>query len=123
MELLFLLLATYFIPAIVAGARKHHNAGAIFMLNLLLGWTLIGWVGALVWACTYVRNHRAEQQRTIDAAYIASGRTPPAKLPDMSRWSLKDTQAYLAQHPQPVPEVTDLDRMHARAIGRPLKNV
>jgi hypothetical protein len=27
-----------------------HNAGAIFALNLLLGWTLVGWVVALVWA-------------------------------------------------------------------------
>lgn len=40
----------YFIPAI-AGAQKK-NAGAIFALNLFLGWTLIGWVVALVWACT-----------------------------------------------------------------------
>jgi hypothetical protein len=40
----------YFIPTI-AGAKKS-NAGAIFVLNLFLGWTLIGWVAALVWACT-----------------------------------------------------------------------
>lgn len=40
----------YFIPAI-AGAKKK-NAGAIFALNLFLGWSLIGWVVALVWACT-----------------------------------------------------------------------
>lgn len=42
----------YFIPSIVASAGKHHNAGAIFALNLLLGWTLVGWVIALVWALT-----------------------------------------------------------------------
>jgi hypothetical protein len=38
----------YFIPSMI-GARKR-NAVPIFVLNLLLGWTFIGWVGALIWA-------------------------------------------------------------------------
>ena len=42
----------YLIPAVVAYMRKHNNRAAIIMLNILLGWTLIGWVGALVWAMT-----------------------------------------------------------------------
>jgi len=42
----------YFIPYIVARRRKHHNAEAIGVLNLLLGWTAIGWIVALIWACT-----------------------------------------------------------------------
>jgi hypothetical protein len=46
------LAALYFIPAFVAGCRGHRNTGAIVALNLLLGWTIIGWIGALVWACT-----------------------------------------------------------------------
>lgn len=49
------LLAVYFLPAIIAGGRHHHNSTAIFVLNMLLGWTLLGWVIALVWACTAVR--------------------------------------------------------------------
>lgn len=28
----------------------HRNASGIFLLNLFLGWTLVGWVIALVWA-------------------------------------------------------------------------
>jgi hypothetical protein len=32
--------------------RKKRNATAIFALNLLLGWTVLGWVAALVWAVT-----------------------------------------------------------------------
>lgn len=43
-------LALYFLPTMI-GFRKG-NAGAIFALNLLLGWTILGWVGALVWALT-----------------------------------------------------------------------
>lgn len=38
----------YFIPTFVAGNKK--NFGAILALNIFLGWTLVGWVGALVWA-------------------------------------------------------------------------
>lgn len=45
-------LVIYFIPAMVAGARGHYNATAIFVANLLLGWTLIGWAGSMVWAFT-----------------------------------------------------------------------
>jgi len=44
----------YFIPSAV-GMNKR-NAKAIFVLNLFLGWTLIGWVIALVWACTGDRD-------------------------------------------------------------------
>jgi T4 superinfection immunity protein len=51
----------YFLPAIVAGMRKHRNAGAISVLNFFLGWTLIGWVSALVWAFT-------DNVRTIKSA-------------------------------------------------------
>lgn len=49
-------LLAYFFPSIVASMRHHHNALAIFMLNLLLGWTLLGWLGALIWACTDPRR-------------------------------------------------------------------
>jgi Superinfection immunity protein len=48
--IVLLLAGFYFLPAIIAGARHHHNAVAVFFLNLFLGWTLVGWVIALVWA-------------------------------------------------------------------------
>ena len=40
----------YLLPTLVAISNKKQNAVAIFMLNLLLGWAVIGWVVALVWA-------------------------------------------------------------------------
>jgi hypothetical protein len=40
----------YFFPSIVG--RHKANALAIFIFNLFLGWTFVGWVLALVWACT-----------------------------------------------------------------------
>lgn len=53
---LAVLLGMYLIPAFVASGRKHRQTGAIWVLNLFLGWTLIGWVIALVWACTNDRT-------------------------------------------------------------------
>jgi hypothetical protein len=43
-------LGIYFLPTGIACNRAHPHVGAIFALNILLGWTLIGWAGALVWA-------------------------------------------------------------------------
>jgi hypothetical protein len=40
----------HFLPAFVAGTRRVQNFWWIFLVNLFLGWTLIGWVIALVWA-------------------------------------------------------------------------
>lgn len=50
-----ILLALYFLPAIVGSRRDHHNQTAIAVLNLLFGWTLLGWGLAMVWACTAVQ--------------------------------------------------------------------
>jgi len=50
-------IVVYFIPALIAMGRHHQNAAAIFVLNLFLGWTLIGWVGSLVWSATAVQQH------------------------------------------------------------------
>jgi hypothetical protein len=47
-------LGGYFLPTIIAVARGHHNAAAIFLLNLFLGWSFLGWVIALVWSATAV---------------------------------------------------------------------
>ena len=42
----------YVLPSIVAFNRTHQNRVAILWLNILLGWSLVGWVIALVWALT-----------------------------------------------------------------------
>jgi T4 superinfection immunity protein len=40
----------YFLPSIIALARSKRDTLAIFLLNLFLGWSVIGWIVALVWA-------------------------------------------------------------------------
>ena len=45
-----IVVALYLAPYFIASTRKHPQKTPIFILNLLLGWTLLGWVGALIWA-------------------------------------------------------------------------
>ena len=45
-----LIFAFYFLPSLIAFLRRHKNKIAIFLLNLLLGWTVLGWVVSLVWS-------------------------------------------------------------------------
>jgi hypothetical protein len=42
--------ALYLLPLYEAWRRQHRSLAALAALNVLLGWTLLGWVGALVWA-------------------------------------------------------------------------
>ena len=42
--------ALYFLPTIIVAIRGAHNGCGIFLTNFFLGWTLIGWVVALIWA-------------------------------------------------------------------------
>lgn len=46
------LLVLYFVPTILAVNRDHPNMATICGLNILTGWTLIGWVVTLVWSLT-----------------------------------------------------------------------
>jgi hypothetical protein len=39
----------YVLPAILASKRRHRHRRTILVINLLLGWTTIGWVVAMVW--------------------------------------------------------------------------
>lgn len=64
----------YFLPAIIG--RNKRSSGAIFVLNLLAGWSVIGWIVALVWACSAdpalqpIVIQQAPQPRTIDATAV-----------------------------------------------------
>ena len=50
--LLLMLLAAmaYFLPTIVGVARMVPHLGSVFVVNLFLGWTFVGWVVALALA-------------------------------------------------------------------------
>ena len=47
-----LIIALYFLPAFIAHNRRHRNFGPVLVINLFLGWTVIGWVVALAMAAS-----------------------------------------------------------------------
>lgn len=49
-------LGMYFIPLIIAVVRKVPNVGSVAVINLFLGWTLVGWVVALAMAARSAPN-------------------------------------------------------------------
>lgn len=42
--------ALYMLPTIEAWLKRHPNLASIALVNFFLGWTLVGWVVAVVWA-------------------------------------------------------------------------
>ena len=49
MEYLILIALAYFIPTVIALIRKHRRM-QVFLINLCFGWSLIGWIIALIWS-------------------------------------------------------------------------
>jgi hypothetical protein len=61
--LFLLLLVIYFGPTIIAWPIRHRDRpGSIFLVNLFLGWTLVGWVICLMWA---LQKEDKEVQPTV----------------------------------------------------------
>ena len=68
----------YFAPSL-AGKRKW-NAKAILLLNLFLGWTVVGWVVALVWASTKQAADEAIAEDRIPCPECAELILPQARV-------------------------------------------
>lgn len=56
--LIVIILMLYFLPTYIAVEREHPQVGPIFILNLMLGWSFLGWVGALVWATVSTQSQQ-----------------------------------------------------------------
>ncbi len=48
--MLMAVIIIYILPTIIAFGREHPHCQDVLVVNLLLGWTLIGWVGVFLWA-------------------------------------------------------------------------
>ena len=73
-----LLTALYFLPSII-GREKRDFAG-IFLVNLLLGWTLVGWVVAFLWACCSDRPASAQYAPAGRARFCSRCGTPAVSV-------------------------------------------
>jgi hypothetical protein len=47
---IFLAIIFYLLPCVISASRGCKHGGMIFMINLLFGWTILGWIAALIWA-------------------------------------------------------------------------
>ncbi|QGU33945.1 superinfection immunity protein [Thermochromatium tepidum ATCC 43061] len=50
-----LLILAYLLPSFLAFDQGHRRRILISVLNVLLGWTILGWIGLLLWSMT--RSH------------------------------------------------------------------
>lgn len=87
--------AMYFAPAIVGGLRQHHQLGPIVIINVFLGWTLLGWVVAMAMAASQTKLPPA----TAWQHHAPAGWNPPVPPPAAAR---TDGQ-YLTQRWQTPP--------------------
>ena len=82
--LIIICVVFYFAPTFNASSRKHPAKASIFLLNLFLGWTLVGWVVSLVWSAS-----PKKQPVVVSAEEIAPA--GPDKYQSLDRLgSLKD---------------------------------
>lgn len=70
----------YILPSVIAFKRGHQNCGAILALNILLGWSFLGWVAALVWSLTQVTTNSARSAASSPAAAPARSRLSGKKI-------------------------------------------
>ena len=92
-EIWVLIIVVYFVPALIAKKRDTENLEAIFLVNLVFGWTVLGWIAALIWAIVEKAKFKSSINSwggpTVDAAQTEAP-------PDAIRWGRrfeKDTDA------------------------------
>lgn len=73
-------MSLYLIPSIEADAYEHRDAFAITMVNILLGWTIVGWFAARAWARR--RHDERLLQRAAKRIRSAAGRITSQKIMD-----------------------------------------
>lgn len=83
---IIIITVVYLLPGIIASSRHHHNALAIWLVTLFLGWTGLGWLIAFIWSLT---NSAPVAQPIIinnnvclgDATLPKPAALPPASVP------------------------------------------
>lgn len=111
------LILAYWAPTLVAALRGHRQMGPILVINLLLGWTFVGWVVALAMALssqgprhveTAPRGYVWEGNRAVTPIDWSSGYpsahpayTQPPQLPHALPYPGDDNDSHLREKPIP----------------------
>ncbi len=77
----FIVVFLYFVPTIVALVHRGRDPGTAIVINLFLGWTLVGWVAALAIACRSRVEPIMINPQTILVTSSAQPVLPPQPLP------------------------------------------
>ena len=75
--LIIILLGLYFLPTGVAFAREHQARFRILVVNILVGWTVLGWIAVGFWAFCRAAEGPAEastQSQSSDHSAVGTGR-------------------------------------------------
>lgn len=88
---LAVLTGLYLLPWAVAATRNRSNVAAVALVNLFLGWTVVGWVVALVMACG------SDRPVVVVQAYA-----PPALPHPPQPWAQPAVPQPWEQAPRPV---------------------
>jgi Superinfection immunity protein len=69
----------YFLPTVIGLVRGVRNIGSVIVINVLLGWTVIGWIVALAMAVRSVDRTKATPGTPTPAAAIGTRECPFCK--------------------------------------------
>lgn len=83
----------YFAPGIVASISRGENQAAVWLITIFAGWTVVGWIAALAWACIdkspqqkhQERLRYQQQQAALIAQHMRQPPPPPPPSPPTQR--------------------------------------
>ena len=78
-------IVVYFIPSYIAYERHDPHFTSILLVNLLLGWTIIGWIAALVMSLVDPRRVSNLGQRIRELYFAVADRFSPVESDDVHR--------------------------------------
>src|SRR5207302_1990522 len=86
--LVLVALAWYFVPTIIGTWRRHPYLWAISLINLFLGWSFVGWIGAIIWALM------GTPKSPLDKMLNEGGEWKPTFLSDSTTAPMVQTVSY-----------------------------
>ena len=70
----------YFSPFIVAHLKEHERVASVFFANLIVGWTVIGWIVVWIWMLrTLPKATESARRRLQPTVRTLPGSPPPSK--------------------------------------------
>ena len=100
------LIVLYIVPTLIGSIRKHPSVLAIFVVNVVFGWTFIGWIWAFIWALS--DNKRRVQSvivTTVQPPYPPQAFAPSVPILPAQLLALPDASPPyydISQGPQPL---------------------